>query len=226
MEPSETATDGRGTAAATVADTWVRATGHLARGAVEANRAALAAFGLAGGGDADAGAGTETPRRVEPTDGAVAYDLADWTTERTVADRTEIAIGDTVRFSKRLTDEDVRAFARASGDTNRLHLDAAFATESRFGRRIAHGTLVAGLISAALARLPGLTVYLSQDVGFSAPVGVGDRLTAVVEVIEDLGDGRYRLSTDVLDASDEPCVAGEAIVLVDELPDGDGADGD
>jgi hypothetical protein len=45
-------------------------------------------------------------------------------------------------------------------------------------------------------------------------------------VIEDLGDGRYRLSTDVLDASDEPCVAGEAIVLVDELPDGDGADGD
>ncbi len=224
MESSETATDGRGTAAATVADTWVRATGHLARGAVEANRAALAAFGLAG--EDDAGAETETPRRVEPTDGAVAYDLADWTTERTVADRTEIAVGDTVRFSKRLTDEDVRAFARASGDTNRLHLDAAFATESRFGRRIAHGTLVAGLISAALARLPGLTIYLSQEVGFSAPVGVGDRPTAVVEVIEDLGDGRYRLSTDVLDASDEPCVAGEAIVLVDELPDGDGTDGD
>ena len=65
-----------------------------------------------------------------------------------------IRVGDRVRFSKTISEDDVRAFAEASGDTNRLHLDDEYAEDTRFGRRIAHGTLVGGLISAALARLP------------------------------------------------------------------------
>ena len=117
-------------------------------------------------------------------------------------------------------DEDVTAFAAASGDTNPLHLDDVFASQTRFRGRIAHGTLIGGLISAALARLPGLTIYLSQDLEFHNPVRVGDRLTAICEIVEDLGDDQYRLTTRVLDGEDA-VIDGEAVVLVDELPDGD-----
>jgi hypothetical protein len=64
-------------------------------------------------------------------------------------------------------------------------------------RRIVHGTLVSGTISAALARLPGLTIYLSHDLQFLKPVDVGETVVAVCGVVEDLGDDRYRLKTTV-----------------------------
>ncbi|MEF8977115.1 MAG: MaoC family dehydratase [Halapricum sp.] len=129
-----------------------------------------------------------------------------------------LGVGDTVTFSKTISDDDVRRFAAASGDTNPIHLDDDFASETRFGGRISHGMLVAGLISAALARLPGLTIYLSQDLEFTAPVRIGDRVTAECEIVEDLDHDQYRLSTTVTD-DDEVVVDGEATVLVDDRPD-------
>jgi len=150
-----------------------------------------------------------------------AYESDDWEFVREddeTEEGEEIGVGDVVRFRKRLTDADVRSFAEASGDTNRLHLDESFAAETRFGGRIVHGTLVAGLISAALARIPGLTIYLSQDVRFLGPVDVGDTVTAVCEVAEALGGEKYRLTTVVYDEDDERVIDGEAIVVVDELP--------
>lgn len=39
------------------------------------------------------------------------------------------------------------------------------------------------LISAALACLPDLTIYLSQDLAFYHPVQVGDHVTATVTAI-------------------------------------------
>jgi acyl dehydratase/CBS domain-containing protein len=155
-----------------------------------------------------------------------AYEDADWHFEHQ-GEEDGLTVGDVVRFRKELSDADVRSFAEASGDTNRLHLDEAFARETRFGKRIAHGTLVSGTISAALARLPGLTIYLSQDLQFLGPVEVGDTITAVCEVVEDLGDGKYRLVTAVYDVDDldkgadeegARVVDGEAVVVVDELP--------
>jgi acyl dehydratase len=94
-----------------------------------------------------------------------------------------------------------------------------FAERSRFGRRIAHGTLVSGTISSALARLPGLTVYLSQDLRFLKPVDVGDRVTAICEIVEDLGGDRYRLTTRVEREDGEVVIDGEAVVLIDDLPE-------
>ena len=194
---------------------WSRAVGHLSNSVVEANRATLAAFG------GDLTNGEREHRDLEPGGDDVAYAERDWEFERSVDRREELGVGEYVRFSKRLTDADVADFARITGDTNRLHLDEAYAERTRFGGRIAHGTLVSGLISAALARLPGLTIYLSQEVEFRAPVDVGARLTAVCEIAEDLGDDRYRLNTRVEDEDGEHVVDGEAIVLVDERPDGD-----
>lgn len=196
-----------------VADAWLKLTGSVVQGATAANKAAMDAF-LAAGDDNSSEEVQKGGVR------SVTYDELDWTFERSAETRDDLGVGDTVTFSKVLDDNDVRAFARAGGDTNRLHLDDGFAAETRFGGRIAHGTLVSGLISAALARLPGLTIYLSQDLEFRHPVQIGDRITAEVEVVEDLGEHQYRLETIVLDEDEDTTVInGEAVVLVDELPD-------
>ncbi|PSP20138.1 acyl dehydratase [Halobacteriales archaeon QH_10_67_13] len=83
---------------------------------------------------------------------------------------------------------------------------------------IVHGALLTGLIGAALARLPGTVVYLSQDVEFTAPVSVGDRPTARCEIRDRLGDDRYRLATRV-DNGDETALDGEATVLIEDGSD-------
>lgn len=150
----------------------------------------------------------------------MAYEEEDWQFEyRDEETKGVFDIGDVVEFSKVVSDADVRTFAEVSGDTNRLHLDSEFAEQTRFGQRIVHGTLTAGLISAALARIPGLTIYLSQDISYLGPVDVDEQITAVCEVIEELGDDKYRLSTDIYNEEGDRVIEGEAVVLLDELPE-------
>ncbi|WP_276273473.1 MaoC family dehydratase [Haloarcula litorea] len=175
---------------------------------VAANRAAFAAFGVPQEGDDVA----PPAERIEADE-----DLPEWHVSISEDHAEQLGVGDKVEFSKTISDDDVRQFAAASGDTNPLHLDDEFAAETRFRGRIAHGTLVSGLISAALARLPGLTIYLSQDLEFHNPVRIGDRLTAECEIVEDLGDSQYRLTTRVRDREDV-VIDGEAVVLIDDLP--------
>ena len=93
-------------------------------------------------------------------------------------------LGQRATFSKTITEADIQGFADLTGDRNPLHLDAEFARRSRFGRPIAHGLLVAGIISAALGtRLPGAgAIYVSQSLRFLKPVYPGDTVTATVEV--------------------------------------------
>ncbi len=186
---------------------WSRASDHVVSSMAEANRATFAAFGV----------DEETIEADAETIPSIDRERRPWQFERTVDDPAAIDVGDVVTFSKTISDDDVRDFAHASGDTNRLHLDEEFANETRFGGRIVHGTLVSGLISAALARMPGLTIYLSQDLEFVGPVSIDDRLTATVEVVENLGGNRYRLET-VVENDDGVVVDGEAVVMVDPLP--------
>lgn len=95
-----------------------------------------------------------------------------------------LSIGEKVTRTQTISDEIIRSFAALSGDTNPVHLDDDYAATTRFGRRIAHGMIAAGLISAALANdLPGPgTVYLSQTLNFKAPVYPADTITATIEV--------------------------------------------
>ena len=176
---------------------------------VAANRAAFAAFGV----QQEDENGVTPADRIEPDE-----DLPEWHVSISEDHPGRLGVGDHVDFTKTISEHDVRQFAAASGDTNPLHLDDEFAEQTRFRGRIAHGTLVGSLISAALARLPGLTIYLSQDLEFHNPVRIGDGLTAECEIVEDLGDEQYRLTTRVL-ADDEVVIDGEAVVLIDELPE-------
>jgi acyl dehydratase len=190
----------------TLFDVWTETSSRMFDSVMEANRAAMDAFATPStNGDH---AESETERRVEP-----AGDLPGWETQLDVDG--ELSVGDSVRFSKTLSEEDVERFALASGDTNPLHLDEEWAEGTRFSGRIVHGTLAAGLISAALARLPGGVVYLSQDLEFRAPVRIDDRVTAEVDIVEDLGGGRYRLRTTV-ETDADLVIDGEAVVLIED----------
>ena len=190
-------------------DTWTETSSHVFDSVVAANRAAFAAFGV----DGEEEPGEAPTDRIQP-----AKDLPEWHAERTVDDPSELSVGDRFEFTKTLTEDDVQRFAAASGDTNPLHLDDEYAEETRFRGRIAHGTLVGGLISAALARVPGLVVYLSQDLEFHNPVRIDDRITAECEIVEDLGNNQYRLTTRVLDG-DDVAIDGEAVILIDDPPE-------
>jgi acyl dehydratase/CBS domain-containing protein len=153
------------------------------------------------------------------TDPDTAYELDTWGFE-SHGTENGIDVGDSVVFTKTVSEEDVELFAEISGDTNRLHLDPDHATRTRFGRQIAHGSLVGSTISAALARLPGVIIFLSQQLRYTAPVDLGERVTARCEVVENLGSGRFRLTTAVEDEAREAVIEGEATVLSEPLGEG------
>ena len=79
----------------------------------------------------------------------------------------------------------VRAFAELAGDYNPLHFDEAFAARTRFGALVVQGGLTTGLLHALVAMdMPGPgTVFLSQNWKFTAPVYIGDTITAEAEVV-------------------------------------------
>lgn len=125
--------------------------------------------------------------------------------------------GDRASRTTPITDEMIRLFADLTGDTNPVHLDDTYAAGTRFGRRIAHGMIVAGLISAALANdLPGPgTVYLSQTLQFKAPVYPGDTITTTVEVKHVRPDKPIvTLITACRNQHEKVVLEGEAVVLV------------
>jgi acyl dehydratase len=72
-----------------------------------------------------------------------------------------------------------------TGDRNPLHFDEGFAAKTKFGRLVVQGGLTTGLLHALVAMdLPGPgTVFLSQNWKFTAPVFIGDIITARAEVV-------------------------------------------
>jgi 3-hydroxybutyryl-CoA dehydratase len=128
-----------------------------------------------------------------------------------------LKVGDSAEVSKTIADEDVRAFAELTGDRNPVHLEEEYAASTRFGRRIAHGVLAASLISAVLANeLPGRgTVYLPQTLGFTAPVFLGDTVTARA-VVKSVREDKpvVTLETVCTNGRGERVVEGKAVVLV------------
>lgn len=93
-------------------------------------------------------------------------------------------VGETATRTLTVTEEHVEAFAEITGDRNPLHFDDEFAAGTRFGRRVVQGGLTTGLLHALVAMdLPGPgSVFLSQDWEFTAPVYIGDTITATATV--------------------------------------------
>ncbi len=95
------------------------------------------------------------------------------------------AVGQRASRSLTLTAEHVAAYAQLTGDYNPLHFDAAFAARTKFQRLVVQGGLTTGLLHALIAMdLPGPgSVFLSQNWKFTAPVYIGDTITAEAEVM-------------------------------------------
>ena len=97
----------------------------------------------------------------------------------------QITIGQKATRTITLTTDHVKTFALLSGDYNPLHFDEAFVAKTKFKKLVVQGGLTTGLLHALVAMdMPGPgTVFLSQNWKFSAPVFIGDTITAEAEVI-------------------------------------------
>jgi 3-hydroxybutyryl-CoA dehydratase len=127
----------------------------------------------------------------------------------------DIKTGDEASLTRTITDADIVNFAELTGDMNPVHLDAEYAAKSMFGERIAHGMLMAGLVSAVLGmQLPGPNSnYLGQDLKFTAPVKIGDTVKVVVTVTEKRDDKRIiKLRTTASNQRGEMVIDGTAAV--------------
>lgn len=96
-----------------------------------------------------------------------------------------LRVGQKAARSLTLTEEHVRKYAEITGDRNPLHFDPAFVARTRFGKLVVQGGLTTGLLHALVAQdMPGPgTVFLSQNWKFTAPVFIGDTITAEAEVV-------------------------------------------
>lgn len=128
----------------------------------------------------------------------------------------EMKIGDSASFTKTITDTDVYMFAGITGDFNPAHVNQVEAEKGMFGKRIAHGMLSAGFISAVLGTmLPGPgTIYMGQELRFTKPVAIGDTITATATVAEMIVEkNRVILDTVCTNQNGEVVIKGKATVM-------------
>ena len=131
-----------------------------------------------------------------------------------------LQIGDAMESSGRtVTEYDVVSFASLTGDWHPQHADAAWAAESPFGRRIAHGMLVISYALGLLPIDPRVVMALRSIDGatLKRPVGLGDtiRVQARVAELRSLGDeaGLVTLAVRIRNQDDELVARMEIAVL-------------
>jgi 3-hydroxybutyryl-CoA dehydratase len=138
----------------------------------------------------------------------------------------DLRIGDAMESSGRtVTEYDVVSFASLTGDWHPQHADAAWAAESPFGRRIAHGMLV---ISYALGLLPidprvVLALRSLDGAVLKRPVGLGDTIRVRAKVAEKrrLGEetGLVTLAVRILNQEGELVARLQIVVLWRRAPE-------
>jgi len=133
----------------------------------------------------------------------------------------QISVGSTAEFVKTISETDIYLYAGITGDFNPAHLNEVYAQSTFFKKRIAHGMLTAGFISAILGtQLPGPgTIYLRQELNFLAPVLIGDTITAKVEAVEVIAEkNRVRFKTTCYNQEGKIVLDGEALVMPPKAP--------
>lgn len=133
--------------------------------------------------------------------------------------------GETFELPERtVTEAMVETFAELSGDVNPLHLDAEAAAAGRFGERVAHGMLVASLVTGlwmegAPEVFEGVVLSGLDRVRWLKPVPLGTRIRATAEVthVEDRGGyGLVVVRNEALDDAGDVVLALEARLAVDK----------
>lgn len=136
---------------------------------------------------------------------------------------THLTIGETATFSKTISEADLVLFAGLTGDFDPIHVNEQYAKTTPFGRRIAHGGLVMGLLSTTASMMSrrsvergstATSVSLGYDkIRFIRPVFINDTLTARYTIEEiDATAGRSRSRVEVINQSDELCLVGTHVM--------------
>ncbi|QDZ02304.1 dehydratase [Nitratireductor mangrovi] len=115
-----------------------------------------------------------------------------------------VAVGDSIHFSKTVSESDVYLFAGITGDLSDVHCNAEYMSKSAFGQRIAHGVLCMGFMSTAstvmytphVDKYVGLTPVSQgyDSVRFMAPVFFGDTVTIAYTIDKLEGTKRRALA--------------------------------
>ncbi|MDR0848999.1 MAG: MaoC family dehydratase [Propionibacteriaceae bacterium] len=132
----------------------------------------------------------------------------------------ELNVGDTASFTKTISETDVYSFAGITGDFNPAHINQPYCETTPFKTRIAHGMLSGSLFSTVFGtRIPGEgSIYISQSLNFTAPVLLGDTVTATVTVSEKLEKGRVKFDTVATKQDGTVVIKGEAVLLPPRRP--------
>lgn len=125
-----------------------------------------------------------------------------------------LQIGSSLTTIRAFSQGDFDEFARLSGDDNPIHVDPAFAAWTRFGRTVAHGMLLYGVVCGLLSRhFPGAT-QLEQRLMFPAPTFADEEMTINLTIIELLPDEKIRLTTTIHNPSGELTGDGETVIRI------------
>lgn len=136
---------------------------------------------------------------------------------------TFLKVGETAEFSKTIGEADLVLFSGLTGDFDPIHVNEDYARQTAFGKRIAHGGLVIGLLSTTASIMSrrsiergaqAVPVSLGYDrIRFIKPVFINDTITARYRIEEiDAAAGRSRSAVEVVKADGEVCVAGTHIM--------------
>jgi acyl dehydratase len=136
-----------------------------------------------------------------------------------MAVETFLQVGERAEFSKTISEADLVLFSGITGDFDPIHVNEDYASKTAFGRRIAHGGLIVGLLSTTASMMSrrsiergarAVPVSLGYDkIRFTAPVFINDTVTAryTIEEIDPLA-GRSRSKVEVVKSSGELCLVG------------------
>lgn len=125
----------------------------------------------------------------------------------------KLKIGQKTSRCLTFTREHVKRYAEITGDYNPLHFDEEFVAKTKFKKPVVQGGLTTGLLHALVAMdMPGPgTVFLSQNWKFTAPVFIGDTITAEAEVLKIHGSKPVcQLGIKIVRQTGETVLEGEA----------------
>lgn len=130
--------------------------------------------------------------------------------------RQSVKVGDEITpLSRTVTQDQINAYAEASGDVNPIHVNEEFARMVGLPGTIAHGMLDMGILTEAVSRWAGGSDRVASiRCRFSKPLLPGDTITCtgkVVEVDEDAGIATLEVAA-VSDRGDNVLTNGRATV--------------
>lgn len=119
-------------------------------------------------------------------------------------------------INKSVNTKNIHLYADVSGDFNPIHIDKEFGEASQFGSNIAHGMMVASLISELMTGNFGYAWYSSgtMKIRFRSPVLPNDHITVAGEItkIDDSTERKVTCSVSIKRQNDEVAISGTTTV--------------